>query len=365
MKASASAGDDAGLLRLLAGVDLDIEPRAAAGALDLARPGSAASLGRSSVSITSKKAHRLARLVGLQRADQAQLQPRRARSLQRASASCTRFSPNTRWPAASTARDARPRAAAWRPRSGDVGRVAARGARGGGDPRQDRGARGGGVEGGVQALTGRRSRSARGALAGGADAKAGARPGEGPAAAVLLHRPGAHARSRGGARAACRAAPASSTARSARRTPSRGAARLVRIGAPARACCCWRAPTRAWRRGSAPTACTCRSALAPGRAGLRRARPRWIVTAAAHSAAAIARRRRGRRGRGVRLAGVRRAPAPRPAGRSARCDSRGWCAARGLPVYRAGRRQSMRRRARLNRALRRGGLRGRSTAAAD
>ena len=94
--------DDAGLLRLLAGVDLDIEPRARGRRAGSPRPGLAASFGRSRRLDHVEEAHGLARLVGLQRADQAQFRPSRRRS-SAPIASWTRFSPNIRLAGRSTA----------------------------------------------------------------------------------------------------------------------------------------------------------------------------------------------------------------------------------------------------------------------
>ena len=54
-----------------------------------------------------EEAERAGELVGLQRPDEVQARRRGSRSRnggQRSSASCTRFSPKTRWPASSTAR---------------------------------------------------------------------------------------------------------------------------------------------------------------------------------------------------------------------------------------------------------------------
>ena len=66
----------------------------------ISRASASARRGRSTVSIASKSAHRVARLVGLQRADEveAQIGLRSCSAGYFASASCTRFSPKRRWP---------------------------------------------------------------------------------------------------------------------------------------------------------------------------------------------------------------------------------------------------------------------------
>ena len=98
-------GVDAGLLRLAAGVDLDEERRAGAAGLHRG-----AELAGEAVAVEAvdgvEELERAGELVRLQRADEVELECRgsgRGAAGQRPSASCTRFSPKTRWPAASTA----------------------------------------------------------------------------------------------------------------------------------------------------------------------------------------------------------------------------------------------------------------------
>ena len=130
-------GDHAGLLRLLAGVDLDVEPRLPCPGFWISSASTRASFSRSRVSMTSKKATASLGLVGLQRADQVQ---RRARGAALPSgpwppARGSRRTPV--WPAASTGAMASQGCCLGDRHQGHVGRRAARGLRGAADPGHD------------------------------------------------------------------------------------------------------------------------------------------------------------------------------------------------------------------------------------
>ena len=338
MKASASGGVDAGLLRLLAGVDLDVEARRAARPLDLVgqRPGQLRPVQR----LDDVEEGRPPRAPCWSAAGRSGAAPaRRGGSAQRACASCTRFSPNTRLAGGQHRRDALPRAAAWRPRPArrrpGRGRRRARRRRcGPGSPARAASGVEGRSFGGASDLgerSGERPRKLR----------PRARPRGRPCRALLFFTdPGAHARSRGRRRGACRAARRSSTAPSARRDAGAsgrgGCARVARarrlmllVGADAGLA------RAARRRRRAPA----RAAGALARRRLTRARTRL----ARHRRRPSARGDRARAARparrGGRLAGVRQRAAPRPGRPLGRCASPRCVRGARLPVYGAGRRR--------------------------
>ena len=150
-----------------------------------------ASFGRSRVSITSKKPHGL-RASCWSAGGRSGAVRALAPAPPHGRASCTRFSPNTLWPAASTAATRSQGCCFETAVSVTAERVAPRGQRRAAMRARIAGPRVGGVD-------------RRGELSlawvtvcgclwrVGSKAKAGGGPGKGPAAAAVLHRPGAHA----------------------------------------------------------------------------------------------------------------------------------------------------------------------------
>ena len=273
----------AGLLRLVAGVHLHQQLGRAALLRHGRRPARRPGVGRSRLSMHVGDAHRVARLVGLQPADDVQPQRRASRRAARGTspaASCTRFSPNTVCPAAERrdhgrgrmglgdgdqghrprrARPARAQASAMRARTagevgGDGGGIAARPGRHGRawQPR-------------VRADRGPQEPAGRGGRPGERRRAACCRRGTrraAAAAALAVHRPGAAAGSPAPRRRGCRAGAA---------VVARGVAPavLARLALLARrrrlrllVAAIARAALRCRARG-----CTCRTGAAPRCAG--------------------------------------------------------------------------------------------------